>query len=246
MLGSMLLIIPLSLVSGMQAANKKDKMSDFIIRTVAMITSHIPLFVMAYFLLAIFYVSLRWTTLTGLDISWLETSEGFRSYTGMSFLDGLLNGRLDVALMAIRRLSLPVITIAATQWAFLSRITRNSSIEELQKDYVLAAKARGASQSQIFRHHILKNTLSVFLSNTALSAASIVTGVFIVERIFVMPGVSEILFRTGSFVPDAVAVIGFTFYCVLMVLFIMLILDVLNAAVNPLISQEMIGGADAT
>ena len=163
----------------------------------------------------------------------------------MSILDGLLNGRLDVVLLALRRLSLPILTISATQWAFLSRISRNASIEELQKDYVLAARARGASRRQVFLKHILKNTLSVFLSNTAMSAAGIVTGVFIVERIFILPGVSDILFRQGSFVPDAVAVIGFTFYCVLMVLFIMLILDVVNAAVNPLISLEMIGGSDA-
>jgi peptide/nickel transport system permease protein len=162
----------------------------------------------------------------------------------MSLLDGLLNGRLDVALNAIKRLVLPVLTIVATQWAYLSRITRNATIEELQKDYVLGAKAIGVSQSRIFIKHILKNTSSVFLSNTAMSAASVVTGVFVVERIFIIPGVSDILFRHSSYLPDAVSVIGFAFYCVLMVLIIMLILDLMNAAVNPLISREVTGGSD--
>jgi peptide/nickel transport system permease protein len=241
---SMLLIIPLSLFSGMYAAHKKDKAADLLVRVLSTSTAYIPLFVLAYVLLAIFYVNLKWTTLTSLDFSWLETKEGFHPYTGMSLLDGLMNGRLDIAMNAIKRLVMPVLTIVATQWAYLSRITRNATIEELQKDYVLGAKAIGVSQSRIFIKHILKNTSSVFLSNTAMSAASVVTGVFVVERIFIIPGVSDILFRHSSYLPDAVSVIGFAFYCVLMVLIIMLILDLMNAAVNPLISREVTGGSD--
>jgi peptide/nickel transport system permease protein len=241
---SMLMIIPLSLASGMYAAYKKDKASDLLVRVLSATTAYIPLFVLAYILLAIFYVNLKWTTLSSLDISWLASTEGFRPYTGMSLLDGLLNGRMDIVLKAIKRLVLPVLTITATQWAYLSRIIRNATIEELQKDYVLGAKARGASRLQVFTKHILRNTSSVFLSNTAMSAASVVTGVFVVERIFIIPGVSDILFRHSSFLPDAVAVIGFAIYCVLMVLIIMLILDLINAAVNPLISQEVTGVSD--
>jgi ABC-type dipeptide/oligopeptide/nickel transport system permease component len=241
---SMLLIMPLSLFGGMYAAHKKDKPSDLLVRLLSTSTAYIPLFVLAYILLALFYVNFKWATLNNLDISGLVASEGFHPYTGMSLLDGLLNGRLDIALKALRRLALPVLTIAATQWAYLSRIIRNSTIEELRKDYVLGAKARGASQYQIFIKHILKNTSSVFLSNTAMAAASIVTGVFVVERIFVIPGVSDILFRHSSYIPDAVAVVGFAFYCVLMVLILMLVLDVINAAINPLISREVTGGSD--
>jgi peptide/nickel transport system permease protein len=241
---SMLLIIPLSLLSGILAGSRKDKLTDFFIRVLSMIASHIPLFVMAYFLLTIFYVNLKWTTLMDMDITRLQVNEAFHSYTGMSLLDGLLNGRLDVSLIALRRLVLPVLTVTASQWAFLSRITRNATIEELQKDYITGARAKGASPHRIIMTHILKNTMSVFLSNTAMSAATVVTGVFIVERIFILPGVSEILFRHDSFVPDPVAVVGFAFYCVIMVLIIMLILDVINAAVNPLISREVTGGTD--
>jgi ABC-type dipeptide/oligopeptide/nickel transport system permease component len=149
-----------------------------------------------------------------------------------------------VVITALKRLSLPVLTVTASQWAFLSRITRNATIEELQKDYITGARARGASHHQILMNHVLRNTMSVFLSNTAMAAATIVTGVFIVERIFILPGVSDLLFRHDAFVPDPVAVIGFTFYCVIMVLIIMLILDVINAAVNPLISREVTGETD--
>ncbi len=241
---SLLLIIPLSLLSGVVAGNKKDKLPDFIIRIFSMIASHVPLFIMAYVLLTLFYVNLKWTTLTSLDIGWLATTEGFRSYTGMNLLDGLLNGRPDVSLQALQRLALPVLTVTASQWAFLSRITRNETIEELQKDYITGARARGATKQRIIMNHVLRNTMSVFLSNTAMSAATIVSGIFIVERIFILPGVSEILFRHDAFVPDAVAVIGFAFYCVIMVLIIMLILDVLNAAINPLIGREVTGGDD--
>lgn len=242
---SMLLIIPLTLASGIYAARKRDKPADLILRSLAMAAGAIPLFIMAFFLMTVFYINLKWSTLTGLDIGWLQTTGGFHPYTGMMTIDGLLNGRMDVTLTAFRKLLLPVVTIAATQWALLSRITRSATIEELNKEYVLAAKSRGASAHLIVWRHVLKNTLSVFLANTALSAASIITGVFIVERIFLWPGVSDILFRTGTFVPDSSAVIGFTIYSVLAVLLIMLILDMIQAAINPLISQELIGGNDA-
>jgi ABC-type dipeptide/oligopeptide/nickel transport system permease component len=241
---SLFLIIPLSLFSGMYAAAKKDKPADHFIRFIASMTSYIPLFILAYFLLAIFYVNHKWASLTGLDISFLVATQGFHSYTGMDLLDALLNLRLDLALLAVRRLALPVLTITASQWALLARITRNETIEELQKDYIVAAKARGASYSRIMLTHVLRNTLSVFLSNTALVAASIVTGVFVVERIFNIPGVSDILFRTGTFMPDAPSVIGFSFYCVILVLLIMLILDMINAAINPLISRDITGVGD--
>lgn len=241
---SMLLIIPLSLASGIRAGSKKDKPADFIIRVLSMIVSHIPLFIMAYFLLTIFYVNLKWTTLIDVDVSKFQINGTYHVYTGLRIFDGLLNGRLDVVITALKRLSLPVLTVTASQWAFLSRITRNATIEELQKDYITGARARGASNRQILMNHVLRNTMSVFLSNTAMTAATIVTGVFIVERIFILPGVSDILFRHDAFVPDPVAVIGFTFYCVIMVLIIMLILDVINAAVNPLISREVTGETD--
>ncbi|MGB8252369.1 MAG: ABC transporter permease [Anaerolineaceae bacterium] len=241
---SMLLIIPLTLFSGIQAARKKDKPTDLLIRGFSMAAGALPLFIMAFFLMTVFYINLKWSSLTGLDLGFLQSNGSFHPFTGLMTVDGLLNGRMDITLTAIRRLMLPVLTITASQWALLTRITRSATIEELQKDYVLAARSRGASTNLIIGRHVLKNTLNVFLANTALSAASIVTGVFIVERIFLWPGVSDILFRTGSFVPDASAVIGFTIYSVIVVLFIMLILDLLQASINPLISEEMIGSSD--
>ena len=98
---SLLLIVPLSLFSGMYAAHKKDRASDLLVRLLSSTTAYIPLFVMAYILLALFYVNLRWATLSSPDISGLITKEGFHPYTGMSLLDGLLNGRLDIALNAL-------------------------------------------------------------------------------------------------------------------------------------------------
>lgn len=241
---SLIMISALTLFSGMQAARFKDRPADYLIRILSVSASAIPLFILALFLMAIFYINLKWTSMTGLDMSLLESKGGFHAYTGVMTLDGLFNGRMDVTLTAFRRLLLPVLTITASQWAVLTRITRNSAIEELQKEYVLAAKARGASNQFILWHHVFRNILAVFLTNTALSASGIVTGVFIVECIFLWPGVSEILYHTGSFVPDAPAVIGFAIYSVIVVLSIMLILDMIQALVHPTISQSMLGGSD--
>ncbi|MBN2389727.1 MAG: ABC transporter permease subunit, partial [Anaerolineae bacterium] len=72
---------------------------------------------------------------------------------------------------------------------------------------------------------------------SALSAASLVTGVFIVEVIFALPGVSALLGAStrnfGSFLPDTAATMGFAVYGVLLVLPLMFILDVLQALIDP-------------
>lgn len=241
---SLLLIIPLTLLSGLYAAVNKDKPLDFIIRSASTFASAIPLFIMAFFLITIFYINLKWATLNSTNLSTQTINGNFHFITGLVTIDGLLNGRMDVTLNAFQRLALPVLTITASQWALLTRITRSSTIEEIQKEYVIAVKSRGASIRMILWRHVFKNTLSVFLANTALSAASIVTGVFIVERIFLWPGVSDLLFRSGTFVPDAPLVLGFTIYTVVVVLVIMFMLDIVQALTNPLVSQEVLGGSD--
>ncbi len=90
----------------------------------------------------------------------------------------------------------------------------------------------------IFWRHALRNILPTFLTNTALTAAAIVSGVFVIERIYLWPGISSIIMRNDGFQPDPPAVLGFIIYSVIMVLGIMLILDVLHALVNPRFSLK--------
>jgi peptide/nickel transport system permease protein len=241
---SLLVFIPLGLVNGVLAGAKRGRREDQGFRLLAFLATSIPPFILGLMLLAIFYVGLRWFPVGRLSVSkaLVVRSESFRLYTGMLTFDGLLNGRLDVTWDAFRHLILPVFTLSLTHWATLGRVTRATFIEELDKEYVLAARARGIKDHRIIWKHAFRNALPPALSSVGLSAAALITGVFVVEIIFSLPGVSEPLntssYVAGQFVPDIPATMGFAVFGVLLVLPLMLLLDLLQAILHPRIRKE--------
>jgi ABC-type dipeptide/oligopeptide/nickel transport system permease component len=236
---SLLVFIPLGLISGMTAGSRKGRGADHRFRLAAFIAGAMPPFILALLLLSVFYVGLHWfpPERLGIQNGLLVKSAEFRSYTGLLTLDGLLNGRLDISLDALRHLVLPVLTLSLVHWATLGRVTRAVSIEELEKEYILAGKARGISNQALVWKHAFRNTLAPSLTSSALSAAALFTGVFVVEVIFNFKGISEIAVSSINQTPDAPAVLGFAIYCVLVVLAIMLVLDILQAFIDPRIRE---------
>jgi ABC-type dipeptide/oligopeptide/nickel transport system permease component len=73
----------------------------------------------------------------------------------------------------------------------------------------------------------------------ALSAASLVTGVFVVEIIYRIYGVSDVIVRAMQGSPDAPAALGFCLYSIVMVLFVMFVLDILQAIFDPRIREDL-------
>ena len=165
-------------------------------------------------------------------------SDQFRQYTSLLTIDGLLNGRPDISLDALSHLVMPVFTLAIAHWATLGRVTRATMIEELHQDYVVAAKARGVSERRIIWRHTLRNAIGPALTSSLLSAASLVTGVFVVEIIFNFHGISAIAVRSMEFIPDAPAALGFAIYSVIVVLILMGILDLIQSILDPRIRER--------
>jgi peptide/nickel transport system permease protein len=240
---SLMVFIPLGLISGVIAGSNKDRGRDFRFRLSAFVATSMPPFILAIMLLAVFYVALYWFPPERVSVQnqlFVKSAE-FNTYTGLLTIDGLLNGRIDISLDALRHLVLPVITLSLVHWATLGRVTRAGMIEELQKEYIIAGKARGISSRDLVWKHAFRNTLAPSLTSSALSAATLFTGVFIVEVIFDFKGISEVAVRSINQVPDAPAVLGFAIYSVLIVLTIMFILDVIQAVVDPRIREGITG-----
>ena len=242
-----LLFLPLGLWSGVFSGYKPGRLADTGFRLTAFIASSLPPFIFALILLAIFYVGLDWFPpgRIGLAAGFDVNSASFHLYTGFLTIDGLLNGRPDISLDAARHLVLPVITLALAQWAILGRITRAALVDEMRKDYINAARARGLSERQIAWGHAFKNTINPAMTSTALSAAAMMTMVFVVEIIFNIHGISDLAISGINIVPDAQAALGFTVYSVLIVLILMLLLDLLQMVFDPRIRIQRIGGAEA-
>jgi len=239
---SLLLQIPLGLVAGIVAAQKKNKAVDVLTRFFAFFAASMPDFIMAFMLLATFYIGLYWFPPERLSTAshLVVTSAAFKNYSGLMTVDGFLNGRPDISLDAFRHLVLPVFTLSFAHWATLTRITRTQVLEEMGKEYITAAYARGVNEHMAVWRHAFRNTLGPALNASAVTAATLVTGAYVVERIFNLKGVSDLITRYGPMVPDAPAVLGFSIYSTIIVLFIMLTLDILQAILLPHIKEEII------
>lgn len=239
---SLLLTIPLGILSGVAAGSQQNRRADRRFRAFAFAATSMPPFVLAILLLAIFYVMLHWfpPERISFSLSMEMRPPAFQTYTGLLTLDGLLNGRADISLDALRHLVLPVITLSLVHWATLGRITRAAIIQELKKDYVTAGRAHGLPERRVVWRHALHNCLPPALTSTALSAASLFTGVFVVEIIFNFNGVSRLILYSVRGEPDAPTIMGFAIYSVLIVLAIMFVMDVLQAVFDPRVREGVI------
>jgi ABC-type dipeptide/oligopeptide/nickel transport system permease component len=239
---SLLFLIPLGLVSGVIAGWKRSGAFDTLFRGVAFLSTSTPSFILALVLLSVFYIKLGWFAPERISLNYgLELSEGtFRHVTGMLTVDSLLNGRTDIFADAWKHLAMPIFTLSLYHWATLGRIARAGMIDERGKEYILSARARGLAERRVVWHHAFRNMLSPSLTSIALSATSITTGVFVAEIIFNFKGVSRVLLGAMSGVPDAPAAFGFAVYNVLIVLTLMFLLDILQAALDPRIREGIL------
>jgi peptide/nickel transport system permease protein len=236
---SILAMIPLGMISGVLAGWRENQPSDRRFRIIAFISTSVPPFILGLFLLSIFYVGLGWFPpgRTGIRELSLQTFSTFERHTGFLTIDGLLNGRLDVTLDAYRHLVLPIFTLSLAHWATLGRITRATMIEVKDMEYITAARARGLLSRSIVWRHAFKNATLPALTSSALSVASLVTGVFIIEVVFNIHGLSELVVGGLRGTPDAPLALGLAVYTVLLVLPIMFVLDLIKAFVDPRVRE---------
>jgi ABC-type dipeptide/oligopeptide/nickel transport system permease component len=246
---SVLVFFSAGLVCGTWAAWKRGRLFDRGFRLATFVSTSIPPFILGLILISIFYVGLNWFPIGRISRSNdLEIkSEDFRTYTGMLTVDGFINGRLDISADALRHLVLPVLTLSLAHWATLGRVTRTSMTEELSQDYVVAARGRGVSMRRAVWWHALRNGLLPALNSTAISAAMLITGVYVVEVIFALPGISEPITQSSKssifafvLVPDIAVVMGFAVYSVIVVLIFMFVLDIVQAIVDPRLREGIL------
>ncbi len=136
---------------------------------------------------------------------------------------------------------LPVLTLGSIYAAYIARLARGGMLEELSRDYIRTARAKGLSETAVVWRHALRGGIQPVVSFLGPAAAGLITGAFVVEEIFQIPGLGRIIVN-AAFNRDHFVVLG----CVLlfgamMVLFNTLV-EVLQALLNPRIR---VGGGDA-
>jgi ABC-type dipeptide/oligopeptide/nickel transport system permease component len=84
---------------------------------------------------------------------------------------------------------LPVLVLAAANVGFIARLMRSSMLEVMRQDFVRTARAKGLPQKLVIRRHVLRNALLPLLTVLGPATAFLVTGAFVVENLFAIPGV---------------------------------------------------------
>jgi peptide/nickel transport system permease protein len=192
--------------------------------------------VLGFVLIALVYVQMGFLDLSRIGYAEKAVIQGdsFFPLTGLITIDGLINLRFDIVWEAIRHLIMPVLTLAAFYMASIILVTRSSVSEELQKEYVLFAKGMGLKDKRILFTYALRNAMLPAMTHSALTAAQLLTGVFVVEAIFNWNGVSNLLSQTiGIGFPDVDLAMGFCVYSVVVVLSIVFILDLVQGLIDP-------------
>lgn len=136
---------------------------------------------------------------------------------------------------------LPTIALAALPLAFIARLMRSNMIEELNADYIRTAKAKGVSQRVAVYKHAIRNAIMPVVSYMGPLIAAILTGSFVVEKIFGIPGLGQ-TFVTSITNRDYSLIMGITVFYSLILLVSILILDLLYKVIDPRIKFD--GGDD--
>lgn len=204
------LVVGISL--GIFAAFRRNTIIDYCSVFLATFTASTPGFVLGILLIVVFAVQLGWLPVYGWEQKWWLLPDP-------------------------RQAILPTITLGALPAAYLARITRASVLEVMRQDYVRTARAKGLRQWTVVLRHTLRNALIPILTVSGPLAASLVTGSFIVETVFGLPGVGK-QFVTAVFQRDYGLIMGTTLFYAAVVAVANLAVDMLYILVDPRIRYQ--------
>jgi peptide/nickel transport system permease protein len=161
---SVMIAVPL----GALAAARQGTWVDRAVIALSVLGFSIPVFVIAYGLIQIFAVDLRWLPVQGFRSIW----SGFAEFG--------------------QRMIMPTLALTFLYVALIARITRTSLLEVLGEDYVRTARAKGIPERVVFMRHALRNAAVPIVTVIGIGFALLVSGVVVTESVFNLPGVGRL------------------------------------------------------
>ncbi len=126
----------------------------------------------------------------------------------------------------------PIIALGGFSLSFVARLTRSSMLEVLQQDYIRTARAKGLSEFVVVGKHALKNALIPVVTYIGPMIAGLLTGSFVIERIFAIPGIGKHFVESvGN--RDYTVLMGITIFYAAFLILMILIVDVLYGLIDP-------------
>lgn len=166
---ALIVAVLLSIPLGILAAKRRGTLADQTIMGFSMSGIAIPSFLMGLLLILVFAVKLRWLPAAG----YKDPGRGFGDF--------------------IRYLTLPAISLGLMQAALITRMTRSSLLEVLNRDYIKMAKAKGVRNFWIIFKHALKNALLPIITAVGQSFIALLSGATVTETVFNIPGAGQLV-----------------------------------------------------
>ena len=196
---------------GTYAAIRADGKADAVISFFASASLSTPVFVVGSVVILIFAQKLQWLP-----------AGGFTPFS-------------EDPLEHLQLLLLPACTVALSLLAVITRMSRASVLEVLQRDYVRTARAKGLKRNPILRRHVVRNALIPVLTVLGLEMGTLIGGTVLVEFVFNWPGLSGYLVAAVD-ARDYPEVVGIVMTLSVLFVFLNLVVDVVNALLDPRIS----------
>ena len=150
----------------------------------------------------------------------------------MYLFSGVLQWLPSYGLSSWKHYILPVACLSFNPIAYIARQTRSSMLEALEQDYVRTARAKGVTELMVIAKHALKNALTPVVTYLGPLVAGLLTGGFVVERLFSVPGMGRYFVQSISD-RDYTMIMGIVIFYGLFVVICNLISDILLAIIDP-------------
>lgn len=203
-LASLVMAVP----AGIAAALYRGRIADALLRVVALVGLSVPNFLIATML--VLFVSTRW--------SFLPTT----GYVPVA--DGVAAN--------LKSLMLPTISLGALLAASIMRMTRSSVLEELGKEYLTVARAKGLAERAVVMRHAVRNALVPVITVVGIQTGYMLGGTVIIEQVFAIPGVGRLALDAVN-QRDYPLVQGTTLFIAAAFVFLNLLTDVIYGVVDP-------------
>jgi peptide/nickel transport system permease protein len=194
-----------SLLLGIICAVNKNTVIDRIISTFLVLCASTPSFLLGIILILVFSLTLKWFPSYGLGNSLVED---------------------------LRYLTLPAIALGSGMLALTGRITRSRMINELRSNYARTETAKGTPKRRVVFAHCLKNAIIPVLTISGMQVGGMVVGAVMVERVFALGGVGELLVE-GIYQMDYPMVQTIVVLMIALFLLINLVVDIVYGLIDP-------------
>jgi len=188
----------------------------------------------------VFFLGLMAQLFFGSHLGWLPTSDRasplvqatIETHTNIYTIDTLINGDWDQFVDVVKHLILPAVTLGIVTAGVFIRLVRVNVIRTMKDDYIEAARARGIDERSVVYHHAFRNALVPVITVVGLTVALLLSGAVLTETTFNWPGIGKTLV-TYLENRDYVAVQGIVIVFALVVVVASLVIDFVNAYIDP-------------